>query len=539
MHNLRRVFYTMLSAISCFGHELHSISLEGANVSEQTTETELVDTELYETLENGMPVLNSLPGAMGAIFLDLDGGPWPYTEYDLDPYGGDMVFDETEQAEIYRMWQDVATHFAMFDLNVTTIAPDKSVTPTAHVLISPSLPGGSSQTNVYGRTDENARSRCHSNSVISRSTCITHELGHNLGLNHQSLYDTEGELVQSYRGGDEWGRSPFMGRDNWNGVYTHWANNTAINNVPQNDIERIAQKVREVALEFSAGAYTGDGFRPDDFADDIEDASEVCLEVVGEELGQTSLAFCQEGVIERFEDVDIFAFQWFGGELIIDVEAVKNNAAVPTYASSVGLNLRLLNSEGEELMRDMAENPADVFSTLTYEAEAGGLYYIEVSGAGEEADLGKYELSMTGTTNVTPAYIEWIKPYGVMHNGYNEDPDHDLFTNLEEFGLGLDPTFPNVALPYFFTTPFVLTVPMRQGAVFSGESYQAATIDGIQYTVRGSTDLINYDEQVEVLPHSAIEETLPTLMEGYHYYNFLIPKAEGRGFMKIEIAPLN
>ena len=66
--------------------------------------TPVVHSQNYEVAENGLPQLSSLPGALSVAHLNFEGGNHsPPTGGYLGPYGGDLIFDSTEQAEIYNI----------------------------------------------------------------------------------------------------------------------------------------------------------------------------------------------------------------------------------------------------------------------------------------------------------------------------------------------------------------------------------------------------------------------------------------------------
>jgi hypothetical protein len=64
---------------------------------------------------------------------------------------------------------------------------------------------------------------------------------------------------------------------------------------------------------------------------------------------------------------------------------------------------------------------------------------------------------------------------------------------------------------------FTLTLPLRQGAVFSGATTPEAILDGIRYRVRGSSDLSGTLVPVEVIATGAVPSALPA---GYEYRRF-------------------
>src|SRR5690606_21029720 len=128
------------------------------------------------------------------------------------------------------------------------------------------------------------------------------------------------------------------------------------------------------------------------------------------------------------------------------------------------------------------------------------------------------------------------------------DPDGDGLTNLEEFALDSDPnsgTTSGKVRGRIETIgeeqALVLTLPVRQGAIFSGAQAKTATVDGVIYTIRGTNNLVDFDQVVtEVIPASTTG--LDTPNEGWEYRTFRLAGAIGgatprgpRGFLDIEI----
>jgi len=73
----------------------------------------------WATAANGLPILNSLPGAPTSIYLDFDGD----TGSSTSAYSEDAdltTYNATEQTHIVEAWRQITAYFAMFDTNVTT-----------------------------------------------------------------------------------------------------------------------------------------------------------------------------------------------------------------------------------------------------------------------------------------------------------------------------------------------------------------------------------------------------------------------------------
>lgn len=344
----------------------------------------------YAVDASGLPILNSLESARGVAYIDFNGGVFWSGEtrrgYDLD--GNPTSFNAAEQEDIYNAWFDVSTHFAMFDINVTTVAPNKSTTPTAHLLITPDLNGGQAYVGTFGYTSSRATGYNNSGHVRNRTTALTHELGHILGAFHQDAYNPYSE----YRGADPVTNiAPIMGKD-FAGKFSSWQQGfTGTNMTPQDDLAVISNKLITTYNNFPGGTYTGDGFRPDEHGNSLGSATALSLVSNG-----TSITSSATGIIERSGDTDMFSFSWAGGDLTMTAEAVKNRAASPVYASSLGMNLFLYDGQGSLLSQDLANSANDVLASVSMTSLMAGTYYFGVESAGAYDDLGAYTLSLNG-----------------------------------------------------------------------------------------------------------------------------------------------
>ncbi|MBN8458066.1 MAG: autotransporter-associated beta strand repeat-containing protein [Verrucomicrobia bacterium] len=135
------------------------------------------------------------------------------------------------------------------------------------------------------------------------------------------------------------------------------------------------------------------------------------------------------------------------------------------------------------------------------------------------------------------AYDTWAAAKGLTApiDAKDADPDGDGRNNLLEFALDGDPLSsandgkmvaaladPDGAGPE--TSALVLTLPVRDGAVFSGPGdLVSGTVDGLVYRIQGSDDLADFTgmDISEVTP--ALTAGLPTLSTGWTYRSFRTP----------------
>lgn len=143
--------------------------------------------------------------------------------------------------------------------------------------------------------------------------------------------------------------------------------------------------------------------------------------------------------------------------------------------------------------------------------------------------------------SVATAYSGWIAGFYPGETnpaiiGATADPDGDGTKNFAEFALdgnplsGASPRKVVGKVASVVGSPsLVLTLPVRNGATFSGATEQvSAAVDGVTYTIQGSDQLATWDLVVsEVLgaDKTAIETGLPALNSGWTYRTFQSPGA--------------
>jgi hypothetical protein len=318
----------------------------------------------WATAANGLPLLNSLPGAPTAIYLDFDGdgSNTPYSE-DADA----TTYNATEQANIVEAWRQVAAYFAMFDTNVTT---QVTATPKAWEVIGNNA-GGSTGGYAFVGTFPNSAPNAFntSSNARSRQSGMAHEIGHVFGLWHQSTYDALGNKTNEYVSAPDPLHGAIMGVD-YSGTVHKWDIGHPSSSVGtlQDDVAVIAGAIRNYE---SAG---GNGFRPDDFGNTIATATPLASDGAGTQSAS--------GIIERMSDVDAFSFVTTGGGVGV--------TAVPPAPSGLDARLDIYDALGNRVATaDAATN--DQRLTLALPA---GTYYALVSSHGDYADLGEYDLTV-------------------------------------------------------------------------------------------------------------------------------------------------
>jgi hypothetical protein len=368
--------------------------------------------------------LHSKPNSQRTIYLDVNGQNVSNTHWNtsygvpngnhpaLDLAGNGPGFSNSELLDIQEIWQRVAEDYAPFDVDVTTEEPaageiDRTGAADqvygTRALITPST---SAATNICGggcggvafigvfnwfsASDPHARyqpawvfPQLLSNDVKNIAEATTHEVGHNLGLDH------DGTTTQNYYAGHN-GWAPIMGVG-----YDEPIVQFALNDYPNADL-----------------GGPGPGSLQSN-ADDIVTITQFGANLRTDEPG-TSVANAgavpAKGYIRNRTDVDYFAL----GTCAVPPVVTANPAPV---SPNLDIDLRLLDASSTVLD---ADNPTsarvnrDVASGLGAQVSfgaAGGPYYVRVDGVGrgtatngytDYGSIGAYTLDVTCAAQAKP-----------------------------------------------------------------------------------------------------------------------------------------
>lgn len=351
------------------------------------------------------PIQNSRPGAESVIYLDFNGHTVTGTSwntlvartsfqcvpFDLD--GDPTTFSDAEQAVIIEVWERVSEDFKAFNINVTTVEPANFTSKTARALITKnkdaagannpsSSNGGVAYLNVFGTPDYATRyspAFAYYNNVsnLARSIAevISHEVGHNLGLNHDG---TKAAEYYSGHGTGENSWGPIMG-GSYGRNFTQWSKGEYYNsNNTQDDLAIIAAK---------------SGYSADDIGNSTLDASVVTM---------SSDSFLAEGFIGATSDTDLHRITTNQTVLTVNAESFKI-AGSSTYGSNLGIKLELLSGSGALVAAStlIGQSTATLTSNIS-----PGTYYVRVSGSGNGSPLASAPTGFTSYASMG-AYKLW------------------------------------------------------------------------------------------------------------------------------------
>lgn len=197
---------------------------------------------------------------------------------------------------------------------------------------------------------------------------------------------------------------------------------------------------------------------------------------------------------------------------------------------------------------NLTSGVTDTVDELIYNgaAQSPGVY-------GSLASTAQYKVPFitgTGTLTVTngPAspYNTWATAagywtVGAPMSGPGDDFDGDGVKNLAEFAFGGDPTDGGDTGPRYSATTgdhLVLTIAVRVGAAASFAASGApltSSIDGVNYIIRGSKDLLAFAEPVEKLATVSLGNLPVSATDGYEYVSFQLQNSvtsQAKGFLQ-------
>ena len=335
-----------------------------------------------------IPALNSLPGAKAALYLDFVGdyvSSWgSYSNITIpafDQDGDPTTFSDGELTTITRIWEQVAEDFAPFNLNVTTVPPPSfahGVTEQIDIGGDGAWTGGSYEglSFVGSFTDPNLP---NIGFVFSKNLGngdpkytaedISHEAGHAFGLQHQSQYDSNGNLIAEYYAGPGDGTAPIMGCATYyrTPLSRWWYGTSSLGpTIMQDDMAVIASSTNGFGYRLAPTNMTA--------------ATAAPLAVSGSSVSGS-------GIIRLPTDDDYFSFTTGAGQ-------VSLSALVQTGINNLVPRLELCDSTGSVLIASAGPD-ANYDATITTTLAAGSYRLVVADSDGHYGNVGQYTISGT------------------------------------------------------------------------------------------------------------------------------------------------
>jgi hypothetical protein len=338
-----------------------------------------------------VPIFNNNITAAATVYIDFDGQVVKGSAWNWDgPINAEHCGLQT--ADMIEIINRVAEDFHIFNLNVTT---DEAVYLKAPIgkrirlIVTPTHEwyghaGGVAFVNSFTWGDDTPAwvfTVLLDNNAKYIAEAVSHEVGHTLGLQHQSTYNRDCDLVSEYaegKGDGETGWAPIMGVSYYRN-YTTWTYGTSIEGckVFQNDIGIISQGDNNV------------GLRNDDFGNTRTTASR---------LPVVESAFSTGGIINDAADKDFFKIQLARrSRLFVSANPVASGDN--SSGSNIDVLLTLSRLNGEPII---SANPKLSLSASLDTVLNAGTYYLSADGINNQnvsdyGSVGGYVLSGTVT----------------------------------------------------------------------------------------------------------------------------------------------
>jgi hypothetical protein len=359
--------------------------------------TVLVTTLLVSGLATmaQVPKLNSYPSASAVLFLDCDGHTVQGTSWNVS---GPIYCGATSltNEQITTVFNRVAEDYRPFNINVTTdstkfLAAPLNMRMRVILTVTSSWYGSAGGVAFLGSFTWGDDTPCFvftqllNNNVKNISEATSHELGHTLGLYHQSTYDANCVKISDYnygQGTGEIGWAPIMGVGYYQN-FTLW--NSGPNSLGCNSIQS------DLTVVTTTNGFT---YRNDDHNSTFNQATNAPF---------VSNQFNVNGVIEKNTDQDLFKFTQpaFGR---FTLSAIPYNVGTGNAGSNLDLQVSLFN--GSQTLLNVY-NPGTLLSSVIDSNLSAGTYYLRIEGKGNQyapnyASLGSYALNGTFVGGALP-----------------------------------------------------------------------------------------------------------------------------------------
>ncbi len=357
-----------------------------------------------------LPVLNSLKSAKATIYLDFDGHRVVHPFWN----GGaplNCAPSGLSDEKITEIFHRVSEDFRPFNVNITTDSLTFLAAPLGmrvRVIVTPSSAwypgvGGVSFVGSFKWGDDTPAfvftDRLQNNAKYI-AECCSHESGHTVGLSHQSSYDNNCNLVETYAqgaGNGEISWAPVMG-NSYNRNMTGW------NDGPTPyGCEIIQDNLTTITTQ------NGFSYREDDYSNTMDAQTT--------ELGES---FTLNGIISTNTDKDAFKYVSVKrGAVHIEVKPFGLNGT--TDGANLDVMVDMYNANHNLIASFNPPNKMNVIIDTIIDA---GVYYFVVSGSGNQnssnyGSLGSYtlvgfrgalpihEVSLSGTINNNSHNLSW------------------------------------------------------------------------------------------------------------------------------------
>jgi hypothetical protein len=332
------------------------------------------------------PKLSSYTTAPATIYLDLNGHYVVSSVWN----GGNPIncaSPNLSDAQVTEIFNRVAEDFRPFDVNITTDSAVFLAAPLdmrIRIIVTPTSAwrpgvGGIAYTGSFIWGDDTPgfvfSDRLGPNNPKMVGEACSHEAGHTVGLSHQSRWDGNCTLTETYNTGNGLGEiawAPIMGN-------SYYRNMSGWNDGPtQFGCGNTQDNLSIITTQ------NGFGYRTDDFSHAM-DATTALLNTAN---------FSANGVISTTTDKDAFRFV-LTGATNLRVLATPFAAVTGNDGANLDIKMQLYNA-AQQLLRTY--DNAGTMNAVMDTALPAGTYYLLIDGAGnanisDYGSLGSYTLS--------------------------------------------------------------------------------------------------------------------------------------------------
>jgi hypothetical protein len=374
-----------------------------------------------------VPKLSSNPTASATIFLDFD-GQTVSTPY----WNGGRTFYCTPsgltEAQITTTFYQVAEDFNPFNLNITTDSTVYFAAPInqrQRIIVTAysswyGNAGGVAYLNTF-RWGMEVPGFVFANLLKFNEKNIgeasSHESGHTLGLNHQTLYDADCNFKYEYNPGTAAGANsepswaPIMG-NSYGKTLTLWHKGTSTQG---------CTKLQD-DLAILAGSDNGFGYKQDMVGNTHRTATALPMSTTIASNNQPTAGFNVSSEINTSSDVDIFRIDITSAtRLQISANPSVNGSTKP----NIDMELSILDSRGNIIG---TYNPPTTLNISIDSFVNAGTYYLRLTNA-SNANVSNY--GMLGDYTVSGATLPETLPVQSMKlNGKANNSNHELNWNI-------------------------------------------------------------------------------------------------------------
>lgn len=333
------------------------------------------------------PKHSSNTAAQAVIYLDFDGHTVLGTGWN---WSGPILAQPStlSPTAISEIFTRVAEDYRIFNINVTTDSSffiNAPVTKRVRIIVTPTYEwygaaGGVAYIGSFTWGDGTPAwvfSGLLNNNVKNVAEAISHEAGHTLGLQHQSVFDASCIKTAEYSAGQGTGEiswAPIMGVGYYRNLTT-WHNGPSAYGCTyvQSDIDIIADP------------SNGFGLRTDDHGNDHFNASPIII---------SAQSFQTSGIINSSGDRDVFRMD-LPTTTNFKLNAIPENVGVSNSGANLDVMVCLLNENGDTIGR---YNPNSLLHAGVDTTLSSSTYYLVVEGVGninllDYGSLGYYSLA--------------------------------------------------------------------------------------------------------------------------------------------------